>query len=43
VPLYAGALVLLVKYFGVEGAAVAWALRMLFDTACLKLLSKEAA
>lgn len=43
VPLYAGALVALVKYFGVEGAAVAWALRMLFDTLCLKVLSKEAA
>jgi len=41
-PLYAGALVVLVRYFGVEGAAVAWALRMLFDTACLKVLSKEA-
>jgi O-antigen/teichoic acid export membrane protein len=41
-PLYAGALVVLVRYFGVEGAAVAWALRMLFDTTCLKVLSKEA-
>ena len=41
VPLYLGLLVALVRYFGVQGAAAAWTLRMLFDALALRVLAKE--
>ncbi len=41
-PLYLGVLVLLVRAYGIEGAAAAWALRAAFDLLALSMLLRRA-
>jgi O-antigen/teichoic acid export membrane protein len=41
-PLFVAALYLLIREYGVTGAAVAWSLRMVFDTSALLFLSRRA-